>query len=107
MPDAGNWSGELLGIELTFDSSVHVESLVNLLKEHGHEFEWDYSTDLKTQYMRLVSPVAPETLSQIAGTLLPNMDELLDGEIKWANGYRGLTQLVVLIVVSDLLQQRG
>ncbi len=107
LPDAGNWSGELLGIELTFDSSVHVESLVNLLKEHGHEFEWDYSTDLKTQYMRLVSPVAPETLSQIAGTLLPNMDELLDGEIKWANGYRGLTQLVVLIVVSDLLQQRG
>lgn len=106
LPDAGNWSGELLGITLTFDSSVHVDGLVNLLKEHGHDFEWDYSSDLKTQYMTLTNPVPRETLSQIAVTLLPNMDELLDSEVEWASGYRGLAQLVVLIVISDILQQR-
>ena len=47
-----------------------------------------------------------DVLTQLADDVIVNRVELIAGEINWEEGYRGFVQLIVLIALSELMQER-
>ncbi len=95
-----------LCLQVSLSSSVPVEELVEALRVEDIPVFWDYSEDLTRQEIRLNKEVSAEVLTRIADEVIVNRAELVAGEIAWRNGYRGFVQLIVLIALSELMQER-
>lgn len=95
-----------LSLQVSLSSSVPLEELVDALRIEDIPVFWDYSEDLTRQEIRLNSEVSAEVLTRIADEVIVNRAELIAGEIAWRNGYRGFVQLIVLIALSELMQER-
>jgi hypothetical protein len=87
-------------------SSVPLEELVDSLRLLDIPVSWDYTEDLTRQEITLNQPVAAEFLTGVADEVIVNRAELVAGEIAWREGYRGFVQLIVLIALSELMQER-
>ena len=89
-----------LGLRITIDANIHLESIVNKLKIN---FVWDYNDDLKTQFIEIESE--PEiNFQELAETFIPNINELTFSSVNWERGYEGLVQLILLIMISEKLK---
>jgi len=95
-----------LSLQVSLSSSVPLERLVDALRLEKIPVYWDYSEDLTRQEIRLHQEVDPEVLTRIADEVIINRAELIAGEITWRPGYRSFVQLIVLIALSELMQER-
>jgi len=68
------------------------------------EYSWDYNDDMHTQYFEL-NREPRVNFEEIAIVLIPNVDEIVCASPKWLDGYQGLLQLVVLIMLSEKLKE--
>ncbi len=95
-----------LSLKISLSSSVSLEELVDALRLLDVAVSWDYTEDLTRQEITLNKPVSAEVLTSLADEVIVNRGELIAGEIAWREGYRGFVQLIVLIALSELMQER-
>lgn len=101
--DAEREPGLLL--KVTLDSSIHIEELVNKLLDEHVEVRWDYAEDLKSQYLYLGHPPKKDTIVNIAKEIIPNIEEVIAQNAVWLDGYRGIVQLIVMLVLSKKMEE--
>ena len=95
----------ILNLKVIMDSSIHLENLIGKLKEEGVDIYWDYADDLKRQYLILNRAPDKETIMSIAREIIPNIDEIVAGEVDWMNGLRGFVQLIILLMISEKMKE--
>ncbi|MBF0508710.1 MAG: hypothetical protein HQK57_07275, partial [Deltaproteobacteria bacterium] len=94
----------LLGVSL--DAGISVDRLIDLAEQRGLAISWDYARDLQKQYLLFEHPLPAATIEDIGRQLIYNIEEIIKGRIIWADGYRGLVQLVLLLVVSEKMKMK-
>lgn len=86
-----------IGLKIFFDANIHIESFVQKL---NLEEQWDYSEDLKYQFIDFKKE--PEiNFNKIAEELIPNLNDIISVDAKWLNGFEGVTQFFVVLIVSE------
>lgn len=95
-----------LSLTVSLSSSIPLEGLVDSLRMKNISVLWDYSEDLTRQEITLNSTVAVDVLTSIADEVIVNRAELIAGDIAWHEGYRGFVQLIILVALSELMQER-
>jgi uridine kinase/Gpi18-like mannosyltransferase len=103
--DATNFEDRLT-LLMSLSSSISLERLVDSLQIEGIPVYWDYSEDLARQEITLYRAVDAEVLTLLADEVIVNRGEIFAGEIAWQEGFRGFVQLIVLIALSELMQER-
>ncbi|MBX9669244.1 MAG: hypothetical protein K2X93_16585 [Candidatus Obscuribacterales bacterium] len=95
-----------LVLHMSLSSSLPLEGLVDAMSMREIPVTWDYSDDLARQEITLSCPVDVSVLTEIADEVIANRGEFVGGNISWQPGYRGFVQLIVLIALSELMQER-
>ena len=93
-----------LELTITLDSKFHIEDALDNLNSVGVEVEWDFLSDLRRQQIRFNSEPDINLFRQALKYTIPNHDELIQAESKWADGYRGVVQFFSLVCLSQMLQ---
>jgi uridine kinase len=95
-----------LHLKITLDSSVRLDNLMQLMLENNITFTWDYSNDLESQYLLLPNSqiITTNRLEKIARKTILNSDEILSISPKWETGYRGFTQLISTLIISEKMR---
>lgn len=94
-----------LGLKVTLISNLRMEPLIENLQRHGFSPSWDYADDLHTQYLAFDDcGIGKGTVESIAREIIPNLEEILGGRPSWAEGYRGIVQLLVLVAISETMK---
>lgn len=106
VPDSLEGEVPDLRLSATMSSSVHLEELIQTLESMQILDVWDYDSDLSKQQIVLIKPIPVEVLARLANELVPNLDELVQHEITWVEGYRGTVQLFMLLVLSELMREK-
>lgn len=104
--ECGNFAAKPdLKLKIVMGSSVHVENLVKYLDEYNIKHAWDYSDDLKSQFLILTTEPGVDLIRQIAYDIIPNISELISKRSQWLPGYRGVVQLLFLLVLSEKIRE--
>lgn len=79
--------------------------MIEHLKYQKANFEWDYSDDLKMQYIILYKENGLNNLSDIINKQIDNVEEILRPDYKIESGYRGLVQYILLTILSSKMKE--
>jgi len=86
-----------IGLKIYFDANIQIEKFVHKLEL---EEQWDYIEDLKYQYIDFKTE--PDfNFKNIAEELIPNLYEIIPSDAKWLEGYEGVSQFFVVLIVSE------
>lgn len=86
-----------IGLKVYFDANIHIEKFVNKL---CLEDQWDYSDDLKYQYIDF--KIAPNfNFKKLSEELIPNLYEIIPSNAVWLDGFEGISQFFVVLIVSE------
>lgn len=96
-----------LKLKLIFNADIHIEDFVSILQSNSIDVEWDYMEDLKSQYIIIHNEPNKEILIDYIFTHIPNINELINSDVEWLDGYRGVVQLLLLTIASDVLKERS
>lgn len=94
-------------LKVTMDSSIHLEGLVNKLVDENIGVQWDYAEDLKSQYLSLSYAPSKNTIISIAKEIIPNIEEVITQNASWLDGYRGIIQLIVILILSEKMEEES
>ena len=92
---------ESLSLRVDIDSSFSLEDIIKYFENKNIDFKWDYSDDLKTQYIELNSEVGMNDFDTFLHGWIENIDEIVTDNYIINNGYRGFIQCVILKMISD------
>lgn len=93
-----------VGLKVTLDSSVQLERVVDSFLARGIVLDWEYSDDLRTQYIILNAPIGSYIVRDVANETIVNISELITGECEWEEGFQGFVQLMVLLALSERMR---
>lgn len=91
----------LYSLVLEVDSSVNFENLITVFKILNINFNWDYSEDLETQIFKFENEPNEINYTFIVESIFSNIDEIVNNNILWEKGYRGLIQIFILFLISE------
>lgn len=104
--DVGDVNAQInVKLKVILDSSIKLENFVHEFASNEICVEWDYSDDLKNQYLIFSQEISQEILAKIAKALIPSVQEIIRDDIIWQNGYRGVMQLLILTVLSEKMKE--
>ncbi len=89
-----------IGLQVTFDADIHMEDILNKM---DCNCEWDYNKDLKTQFINFKSEPNNDFMLY-ASKYIFNLNEILDNDHEWQNGYRGFLQFLILLILSEKMK---
>jgi len=89
-----------IGLQVTFDADIHME---DILSKINCKCEWDYNEDLKTQFINFKSEPNSNFMMH-ASNFISNLNEILDHNHQWQNGYKGFLQFLILLVLSEKMK---
>ncbi|MGF1714582.1 hypothetical protein L4D08_06710 [Photobacterium chitinilyticum] len=92
-----------LSLRIMVDASYPIEMMIENLSL-SKDIEFDYSEDLNFQIITVLEEPSIEGLEEVARTHIPNLDELCSLS-EFQSGYDGLIQFMILLTISDKLQQ--
>ncbi|MFT6260419.1 MAG: uridine kinase [Crocinitomicaceae bacterium] len=95
-----------LGLSIAMNAGIPVDGVIQAFQTHGCKIHWDYSQDLKTQYIRFNMEPLNLDINWYANRFIINSSELLDIP-KWQPGYAGIIQFLVMFAISDIMQERA
>ena len=86
-----------IGLKIYFDANIQIEKFVQKIEL---EEQWDYSEDLKYQYIDF--KLEPNlNFKKLAEELIPNLYEIIPFDAKWLEGFEGVSQFFVVLIVSE------
>lgn len=104
----GRWGkvNNQLGLSIVFNSDVETENLCNLLAERKIEFSHAYKYDLSKQELifKIESQITKEKLNEIGLLIIHDLNEISTTKINWEDGYKGIEQLFILILINHSLK---
>jgi uridine kinase len=86
-----------IGLKIFFDANLQIDKLINSLSIHQN---WDYSDDLKFQYICFENEPHLD-FKKFAEDTIPNLYEIIPNDSNWLKGFQGLVQFFVLLLVSE------
>jgi len=101
----GRMTGKNLGLQITMDSSVDLEKVINTFSKKTAEIYWNYSDDMKHQFVVIKKPVTKEIIKNVAEENIANIEEIVGVKPEWEEGFRGVVQIMVLMVLSKKMTQ--
>ena len=90
-----------IGIKITINASIYIEDLITNMS--SSLVLWDYNDDLNSQFLQLVKPPT-NNFKKLADETIENINEVIDGNAKWSNGYDGLLQYLCLKIICEKLK---
>ena len=90
-----------LGLKIIIDANVQLDNILNSIKS---KFVWDYNKDLKTQFLVLENEPTID-FKNLANNYISNINEIIDQDAKWLNGYCGFLQFISLLMISEKLKE--
>lgn len=86
-----------IGLKIYFDANIQIEKFVQKIEL---EEQWDYSEDLKYQYIDF--KLEPNlNFKKLAEELIPNLYEIIPLDARWLEGFEGVSQFFVVLIVSE------
>ncbi|MFC1510645.1 uridine kinase [Candidatus Omnitrophota bacterium] len=105
--DLGNKHASFkMKLKITLGSNIPLAQIVSKLEKEIH-LTWDYSQDLKNQYLIVDGPIPKESIEALARRYIVNLEDLLGKKPEWLDGYRGLVQLMILLCLSEKIKSLG
>ena len=99
-------SNPILNLKLTFSSSLNMEFFLEILNVNKISYEWDYSNDLRTQYIIIKGNEAPNYSLNILSKLeFKNLKELIKKDITLSQGLDGVVEYIILKLIEDKLRE--
>ncbi len=96
-----------IGIELTMSAAVDIEPLISSLLKSGIDVKYEYSDDLKNQYV-LIEAIEKGKIIQveeIADRIVPQLEEITRENLSMLdNTLDGVLTLFVLLIISNKMQ---
>jgi hypothetical protein len=89
-------------LKITISTSIYIEDLIGLLQ--SSDITWDYNDDLNSQYIILNKPPL-NNFKILAMNTIENLNEIIDANAKWANGYNGFIQYLCLKIICEKLKE--
>ena len=89
-------------LKITISTSIYMEDLIGLLQ--SSDITWDYNDDLNSQYIILNKPPL-NNFKILAMNTIENLNEIIDANAKWANGYNGFIQYLCLKIICEKLKE--
>ena len=84
------------------------EELVNrLISLCGMHIDIEQSAHFNKITLSFEGETKSEDIKQIALILVPNLEDLVNSEPVWEDGYKGLIQLIILVHIADILHKSG
>ncbi len=99
-----NCNIENLGLKIEFDSSIYIDDLINYLLKNDMEVEWNYSENLKTQYIIIRTDVSKIEWINFAIEHIENIDEIISQNPEFSAGLRGFIQFILLRLISEKMK---
>ncbi len=94
-------------LDITLDSSIKLEQLVFTLMQENITASWNYVEDLQKQLLTLQQAPSQKLVRRLLEENLINKEELISPSYNLLDGYRGFTQLIVLLVMSEKCKDRS
>ena len=96
-----------LNLKLIFNSSINIEILLDLFNSLKINYEWDYSNDLKTQYLVIHESCVNLDLNTLAKIDIRdfNLNEVIKKEIVLSKGLQGIVEYVILKIAEEILKE--
>jgi uridine kinase len=95
-----------LGLEIAMNASIPLNDVISSFQEHNCKIHWDYSVDLKTQYICFAKEPLNIDINWYVNNFITNSSELLDSP-SWQPGYAGIIQFLSLLAISEIMQDRA
>lgn len=95
-----------LGLSLAMNASIPLDHVIHAFQSNGCNIDWDYSQDLKTQYLRFNEEPLNLDIDWYVATYIKNSSELVD-KPKWQSGYAGIIQFLIIFAMSEIMQDRA
>lgn len=97
-----------ISVRLMLSAAVDIEPLVNELRGYGITVEYDYSEDLKNQYVTLDADNMEEIslpIEEIAERVIPQLEEITRENLNSdVNAKDGMIILFLLLLISNKMQ---
>ena len=76
-----------------------------MLSKYDIDISWDYSDDLKNQYINVCSDMEDIDWQYIAKDRIANIGEIISDNVCFQTGYRGFIQTLILRVLSEKMKE--
>jgi uridine kinase len=90
-----------VGLRISISASIFIENLIETL--NSNEIIWDYNDDLNSQYIILNKPPL-NNFKMLAMDTIENLNEVVDINVKWAEGYNGFLQYLCVKIICEKLK---
>ncbi|WP_322923928.1 hypothetical protein [Paenibacillus campi] len=94
-----------LKLKLTVDSNLNLEDMIDELEQQGVEVVHDYAEDLRTQYIIVDQEQKNVDFKLISNKIIQNREEIIFDDSIWHSNYRGVVQLLILLMISEKLKE--
>ena len=95
-----------LNLKLTFTSSINIEFFLEVLNVLQIPYEWDYSNDVKTQYI-IIKEDNPQkfNLNILSRLEFGSLKEMIKKDIVLTQGLDGVVEYIILKLTEDKLRE--
>ncbi len=100
-----NASDPHIKLRIDVDSNLDLSDLLEYLEENHFPYTWDYSDDLKTQYLVLDKDFSKSNLDNLVYQIA-NYDEITSYNLGLKAGFRGIIQVIILKMLSEKLREK-
>lgn len=96
-----------LGVEFVMDVGINVEPVLSLLGDRGVSgiLSCDDLLHQKISFREDSLNKDKKLWAEIAGLVIPQMEDLTGGHMLWEDGAGGLVQLMLLLVISEIMKR--
>ncbi len=95
-----------LGLSIAMNANIPLDNVINSFQNNGCDIDWNYSEDLKTQYISFNQEPTNLDINWYTNTYITNSSELAD-QPKWQSGYAGVIQFLIIFAISEIMQERA
>lgn len=95
-----------LGLSIALNASIPIDDVIQAFQNSGCDLHWDYSEDLKTQYIQFNQEPLNLDINWYVNNYITNSSELVD-QPSWQPGYAGIIQFIVIYAISEIMQDRA
>jgi len=101
--EVGDEQAELdLRMEVKLNANIDMEAFTEKWLARGLEMKWDYSDDMANQILNFSDEkIETRVFEELSHVLIPNTYEVIDSNQIWSEGFRGILQLVVAVVIAE------
>jgi hypothetical protein len=92
-------------LKLTVDSNIDLEPLIQNLEREGLRIEHNYTEDLSTHYIVVDEIDSNVNFGLLADRIVRNKEEIIHRSSTWTSDFRGLIQLVILLMLSEKMKE--